>query len=108
MRTGLILTLIVLVSLAGDYLIKLASLRGSSLLSPVFLIGASLYATTAIGWFFLMRSHSLAAVGVLYSAATLLLLAGLGVAVFREPFGLREACGVGLALLAVVVIGGDH
>ena len=63
-----------------------------------------LYALPAIGWFFLMRSHSLAAIGVFYSAATILILAGLGVIVFKEAFGVRELLGVSLAIAAVAVI----
>jgi undecaprenyl phosphate-alpha-L-ara4N flippase subunit ArnF len=72
----------------------------------MFALGALLYALPAAGWFLLMRSHSLAAIGVFYSAATLLLLAALGTLVFRESFGLREAAGVGLALAAVLVMAG--
>ncbi len=66
-----------------------------------------LYGSPAIGWFFLMRSHSLAAIGVFYSAATIFLLAILGTVVFREPFGPREWLGLALAIAAVVVMSGE-
>lgn len=52
-----------------------------------------------------MRHHSLAMIGVLYSSATILLLALLGEVVFREAFGWRDALGIALAIAAVLVMG---
>ena len=104
MKTALVLSCVIAVTMAGDYLIKLASQKDDGLSSPSFILGAVLYGLPALGWFFLMRSHSLSAIGVLYSAATILILAGLGVFAFGEPFGLREALGISLAIAAVVVI----
>jgi undecaprenyl phosphate-alpha-L-ara4N flippase subunit ArnF len=106
MQTTVVLAAIVMLTLLGDYFIKLASMSERGLASPMFALGALLYALPAAGWFLLMRTHSLAAIGVLYSAATLLLLAALGAIVFRESFGPREAAGVGLALAAVLVMAG--
>jgi drug/metabolite transporter (DMT)-like permease len=104
MNALLILTGIVALTLAGDWCIKLASGDGRGLLHPIFLAGAVLYALPAIGWLFLMRSHSLAALGVYYSAALLILLAALGHLAFKEPFGLREIFGVSLAIASVAVM----
>ncbi len=108
MRTIIILTLIILLTLWGDYLIKQAADRPNGLTSLALLVGGLFYGITAIGWFFLMRSHSLAAVGVFYSSMSLLLLAGLGYFAFKEAFGPREAVSVSLALLSIIVMGGDH
>ena len=104
MKTALILAAIILVTLIGDYLIKVASQKPSGLTTLTFLGGALLYALPAVGWFYLMKSHSLTAIGVFYSAATILILAGLGFFVFKEAFGLREALGVSLAIAAVIVV----
>ena len=104
MKTALILTAIIAVTLVGDYLIKVASQKPSGLTTLIFFGGALLYALPAVGWFYLMRSHSLTAIGVFYSAATILILAGLGFFVFKEAFGLREALGVSLAIAAVLVV----
>jgi multidrug transporter EmrE-like cation transporter len=51
-----------------------------------------------------MKSNSLATIGVMFSASTILLLSALGYFVFKEQFGIREALGVFLAILAVVVM----
>lgn len=104
MKTALILAAIIGVTLVGDYLIKLASQRQGGPTSFTFAAGALLYALPAVGWFYLMRSHSLAAIGVYYSSATILILAGLGFFVFDEGFGLRELIGVSLAIAAVAVM----
>ena len=104
MTSILILVTITVLTIAGDYFIKLASDQPGGLTTAVFAAGVALYALPAIGWFFLMRSHSLAAIGVFYSAAVIILLAGLGTLVFKEAFGLREGLGVTLAVAAVVVM----
>lgn len=74
------------------------------LATPGFLLGMVLHALPAIGWFFLMRSHSLAAIGVFYSASIILLLSALGTFVFREAFGARDALGLALAVASVIVM----
>ena len=104
MQTFLLLVLVSGLTLLGDFCIKLATGHEGGLNSPVFLAGALFYGLPAVGWFFLMKSHSLAAVGVFYSASTLLLLAALGVVVFKEAFGVREALGLSLAVASVVVM----
>ena len=103
-KTALILCCITAMTLMGDYCIKLATGKIGGLLSVQFIVGALLYGITAIGWFFLMKDNSLAIIGVLFSASTVILLAALGTFVFKEPFGWREAAGIFLAVLAVVVI----
>ena len=104
MKTALILTLIIIVTLVGDYLIKVASQKPAGLVTLSFIGGAVLYALPAVGWFYLMRNHSLTAIGVFYSAATILILSGLGFFVFKEAFGLREALGVSFAIAAVLIV----
>ncbi len=104
MKTVLLLILVSGMTLLGDYLIKLASSRPDGLASVKFALGAFAYGLPAFGWFFLMRDHSLATIGVFYSSATLILLAVVGVMAFAEPFGLRQTLGIGLAVAAVVVM----
>jgi len=104
MKTLTILILVSASTLLGDYLIKLASHRDDGLMTAKFTIGALAYGLPAFGWFYLMREHSLAAIGIFYSAATLIFLAVIGAAAFAEPFGARQAAGIALALAAVAVM----
>lgn len=102
-----VLALITFATLLGDYCIKVASSRPEGLWSHWFLIGAALYGLPAIGWLLLMRTHSLAMIGVLYSASTIVLLAAFGTLVFREPIGWRDILGLILAVSAVAVMSHD-
>lgn len=104
MHSALILAAIILTTLIGDYLIKLASQKPSGLVTAKFIVGAILYALPAVGWFYLMRSHSLATIAVLYSAGTILILGGLGYFVFQESLGRREILGMTLAIAAVIAV----
>ncbi len=104
MKSVAILLAISGMTIVGDYFIKLASARENGITSLNFLVGAALYATTAVGWLYLMQSHSLASIAVMYSASIILLLAALGYVVFNEPIGLREVVGLSLAITSVVVM----
>ena len=104
MNTSIILAAIVVTQIIGDYFIKLASGRADGILTSTFMLGVVFYSATAFGWYFLMKSHSLAAIGVLYSASTILLLTALGYFVFKENIGLKDGLGITLAILSVVVM----
>lgn len=97
------LALATLLTVVGDYFIKLASV-GPGMSSWQFAFGAMCYGSPAIAWYHLMQQHNLATIAVFYSVATLLMVAGLGVVVFKEPFTWREGVGVALALAAVLVM----
>ena len=105
MKSVGILIVITVLTLLGDYCIKLASSRSDGLRSLTFVAGVIFYGLPAIGWYFLMQLHSLAAIGVFYSAATILLLAGLGYFVFDERLDLREMVGLAFAIGAIVLMG---
>lgn len=104
MTTIALLFVITLATVTGDYFVKVASGRSGGLTSQTFLLGVVFYSLPAIGWFFMMRSHSLAFIGVAYSASTMLLLAALGVLVFKEHFHMRDALGILLAIASVGVM----
>lgn len=105
LKTIAILLAVTAATIAGDYFIKIASDKPKGLLTITFGIGLVLYALPAIGWYFLMKSHSLAVIGVIYSAATVIMLAILSTLVFHEAFGWREGLGITLALMAVAIVG---
>ena len=104
MQTVLLLIAVTGLTVAGDYCIKLASAHTGGLTRPIFIVGAIFYGLPAVGWFFLMRTHSLAAVGAFYAAANVIIMAALGTVVFKETFGVREFIGVSLAVASVVVM----
>jgi drug/metabolite transporter (DMT)-like permease len=95
---------IVVVTVFADYLLKLASQRNDWVSSLEFGAGALLYGATAVGWVVAMKHASLASIAVSYSVLMLLLVAGLGVIVFRESLSLRDVLGLGLACAALTLM----
>jgi drug/metabolite transporter (DMT)-like permease len=88
----------------GDYFLKIASARANPLRSPWFYVGFVVYASTALGWVFVMRHLKLATIGVVYSVSMILLLTGVGVAVFREPLSAPEILGLVMAIGSLVLL----
>lgn len=93
-----------IVTLLGDYFIKIAALSPEGFHSPRLVIGAVLYGLTAIGTFILMKSHSLTMVAVVFTAMVIVVLAAMGHFLFGEGFGKREALGVTFAALAMATM----
>ena len=92
------------VGVVGDYLLKLASSQEKPLESRWFYLGFAVYASTALGWVFVMRHLKLATIGVVYSISMILLLTSLGVVVFREPLNAYEIAGLAMAIGALILL----
>jgi drug/metabolite transporter (DMT)-like permease len=92
------------VGVLGDYFLKLASERENSLKSGWFYIGFVLYASTAFGWVFVMKHLKLATIGVLYSVSMILLLAAVGVLIFRESLNYYEIAGLVMAIASLLLL----
>lgn len=104
MNPYLVVTLLVAVTLAADWLLKLAALQPDPWRTVSFWAGACMYALTAVGWLLAMKHLSLASIGVYYSVLTILLLTFLGVFVFKEPISGREILGIALALASIALM----
>lgn len=92
-----------LVVILGDIAIKIAADRATLASAPMAL-GMSLYATSAVLWFFAMRYVSLGQAAVAYSMLTLIALFLIGTWGFDEPVGTREIAGILCALAAMVLM----
>jgi multidrug transporter EmrE-like cation transporter len=101
MSAYLVVSLIVVVTVVGDYFLKLSANEIDSFRTWQFWLGAALYPLTAAGWMIAMKHLPLATIGVYYSVLTILLLTALGVFVFRETLTGRELLGIGLALTSL-------
>lgn len=107
MNSYLLLTLIVVLTIVGDYALKFASLTSSPFVSAWFAGGALLYGATAIGWIALMRTHDLAQIAVLYSSATIVALTLVGIVSFGETLSVKQVIGLSAALLSVLLMEAD-
>jgi drug/metabolite transporter (DMT)-like permease len=104
MRSVVVIVVLSLLTLAGDWLLKLASLRERPYTTAVFVLGALAYTATALGWVIVMKHMTLAAIGVWYSIVVILMLTALGVFVFEETLTAREGAGLVLACAALVLM----
>lgn len=108
LRLHLLVAALVGTTIVADYFLKLASERSPWATSVPFALGAAIYAASAVGWVLAMQEMKLATMAVVYSALTLVMLAGLGVVVFRETLSLREGIGLALALLSLLLMHKPH
>jgi len=96
--------LLVVVTTIGDYFLKLASQEIQPIQNKWFIAGCIVYALSALGWVFTLRSTKLATAGVAYSLGTILLLTALGIVVFGERLNRYEVAGIGCAILSIVLL----
>lgn len=108
MKPLLFVAFIVVFTMIGDYLLKLASLKQQSMASLEFFAGMALYALSAVGWVYAMKHMTLGAIGVFYSILVVALLAAMGVVIFGERLSPREIAGLGLACASLVLMGRFH
>lgn len=88
----------------GDYFLKLASMESRILQNKWFLVGCLIYAASAFGWVYVLRHFKLAVVGVVFSLATVILLALLGVFVFGERLNPYEITGLIFAVFSIMLL----
>lgn len=97
---------IAVVTVVGDWLLKLASQQERTLANPWFVGGLTVYAACAFGWVYAMQHMKLATLGVIYSLATVVMLTVLGVVVFGETLNRHEVAGLMFAGMAVILLVG--
>jgi small multidrug resistance pump len=92
------------IGVLGDYLLKRASVEKNPMLSRWFYLGFVVYASTALGWVYVMRHLKLATIGVVYSVSMILLLTTIGVLLFREPLNRFEFVGLAMAVGSLILL----
>lgn len=97
--------LLSIVTVVGDFLIKIGADSGKGVLeSKWFWTGCLVYASTAFGWFYVMKYVKLSSLGMLYSLTTALLLVALGVIYYHERLNLYEVLGIAIAVLSIFLL----
>lgn len=104
-----LLTVFVIIALAGmgvigDYFIKISGNGEKYITLRYFFIGLVIYACTAFGWFFAMKSIKLSTLGVIYALSTSLMLLAVGVVIFKEHLGGTEILGFIFAIAAILLL----
>jgi len=104
-NASLIIIGLSLVGVLGDYFIKLS---GNSEIKYVdlklFIIGFVVYASTAIGWFFVMKHIKLSTLGVIYGGTTVVALTIVGVLFFKEHLNIYEIIGIIAGVSSIILL----
>ena len=95
---------IALLTVGGDYLLKVASQQPHIFRNPWFAGGALIYALGAFGWTLAFRHMKMASVGAAYSVVTIVLLVVVGIGAFRERLGWTESLGLVLAVCSIALL----
>jgi len=93
------------IGVVGNYFIKISGQQKSWMDIRLFIVGFLVYASTAFGWFFVMKHIKLSTLGVVYSVSTVLFLTLLSVLVFNEKINIYEIIGVMFAIISIVILG---
>lgn len=88
----------------ADCLFKQASGTSRPFQSPQFVVAILLQVLSAFGWVYVFRHIKLSTVGTLFSVISIVLLALVGVTVFRESLSAGELTGLVLAVIALVLL----
>jgi len=93
------------IGVIGDFFINLAGEGKKFIEFKWFIIGFLIYASTAIGWFFVMKNIKLATTGIFYAVSTVIFLAILGTFYFKEPINIYEIIGIIGAIVSIILLG---
>ena len=92
-------------SVAADYFLKLASALPHPFRSWQFAAGTCIFAGSSFGWVYVLQHLKLASVGAVYCVVVVVLLALIGVTVFRESLSASEVLGLICAVAALILLG---
>jgi len=104
MNPIIIVVLLSLAGVVGDFFIKLAGNGSKYMDVKWFILGFVIYASTAFGWFYAMKHIKLSSLGVIYALSTVLLLVAVGVFYFHEKLNIREIAGITTAIISLLLL----
>ena len=96
--------LLALVGVFADSLIKASGAGQKFIAWGTFLIGMLIYASTAFGWFFVLKNVKLSTLGAFYAVTTVLALALVSVFYFKESLNVYEMVGIFLAIGSLILL----
>jgi len=93
------------VTAIADSLIKKATIiKSSTLIYLLVIVGAVIYALTALGWYKVLQRMELLNAGVIYTSSFIVLIALISVFYFKERLLPIEMVGVVLAIVSIVIM----
>ncbi|MBI4426393.1 MAG: EamA family transporter [Candidatus Kerfeldbacteria bacterium] len=104
MNPIMIVALLAVVGVIGDFFIKIAGHGPRFIEIKWFTIGFIIYASTAFGWFYVMKHIKLSSLGVIYALTTVLFLVAISVFYFHEKLNGYEIVGIIAAVVSLVLL----
>lgn len=93
-----------IVTVVGDFFIKLAGNTAKYIDFKYFFYGMFLYLLTGVGWFFAMKKIELSSIGVIYGVTTGVFLAVIGVLFFHENINYIELIAIALGVASIFML----
>lgn len=93
-----------LVGVLGDYFLKLSGHGAKYIDWKWFLIGAIVYSSTTVGWFFVMKHIKLGTLGIVYAVTTVIALTVVGVFFFKESLNYYEIAGLVMGIASITLL----
>lgn len=93
-----------LVGVLGDYFLKVAGNGEKYIDWKWFVVGAIIYSSTAIGWFFVMKYIKLSTLGIVYATTTVLALTIIGILLFKESLNGYEVVGIIAGIISIILL----
>ncbi len=100
-----VIVVLSLIGVIGDWFIKLSGSGEKFIDLKWFFLGLIVYASTTIGWFYVMKHIKLATLGVFYGIFTILFLTVLGIVFFKETLSSLEIIGIIAGMTSIVLLG---
>jgi len=88
-----------------DGLLKRATTHAHPFLAWEFWAGVAGYSISAFAWVWVLARLKLATIGAIYSVTLVILLAIMGVTIFRESLSATEIVGLCFAVVALILLG---
>jgi small multidrug resistance pump len=100
----LIIIFVTGVSVIGDYFIKLSGNGSKYINYSLFLIGMVIYASTAFGWFYIMKHTKLSILGIIFGLSNIIFLALVGLVFFKERLNMYDVVGLILGISSIILL----
>lgn len=104
LKTILISSAMVILTIIGDYLVKKASMLQYFHGWKLLLLGGILYGVSAIGWFYVYRTTKVFTVGAIHSFGIIILTIVLSAIVFKEKIDRWEVLGIFLGIISLSIL----
>ncbi len=100
----LLVELLCVIGVLADYFLKIAGSGQSFIEYRPFIFGFFFHASTAFGWFLVLKYMRFVEVGAFYSVSMVLMLTAIGVYQFNEELHPREILGILLAVTSLLLL----